>query len=316
IQRLKGWGAPPWLAILLVVIVVLLLILGLTSVVGGSVAEFSGKVGDYDKLSDDIVEKIATKLEGLGLKVDKERLKDHLDSEGILKLISGTLVELLGALSNLVVILIMTVFMLIEAEGLPTKLRRIAGDPAADLGNYLKVSRSVNDFIRVKTLMSLLTGIGVSIFLLILGVPYPFLWGVVAFLFNYVPQVGSLLAAVPAVLLALITRDLTTALITAGCYVGLNSIIGNVLEPRLMGKALGLSIFVTVISLVFWNWVLGPVGMLLSIPLTMIVKILLEHSEDLKPAAILLGSAESGSTEASPLSPDSAAGPTAGNTEA
>ena len=76
------------------------------------------------------------------------------------------------------------------------------------------------------------------------------------------------------------------------------TIIGNVIEPRMMGKVLGLSIFVTVISLVFWNWVLGPVGMLLSIPLTMIVKILLEHSEDMKPAAILLGPPESGDTEA------------------
>ena len=226
------------------------------------------------------------------MKVDRQNLHAIIDPERILKLISSTLLELLGALGNLIVILIITVFMLIEAEALPQKLRRIAGNPDADLGEYMKVSQAVNDFLRVKTLMSLLTGVSVTIFLWILGVPYPFLWGVVAFLFNYVPQVGSIIAAVPAVLLALLTRDVTTALITGGCYVGLNTIIGNVIEPRMMGKVLGLSIFVTVISLVFWNWVLGPVGMLLSIPLTMVVKILLEHSEDMKPAAILLGPPE------------------------
>jgi len=293
IRVLKGRRLPPWLAISVVIVFLIVALLAMSAMVGSSINEFAGRVNIYDQDLDEIRGKVLDRLHAWGLDPEMdESLQESLDAKRLLTLISSTLLELVNALSNFAVILLITIFMLIEAEGLPSKLRRIGGGADADLSRYLQVGKAVNDFLRVKTLMSILTGVAVAIFLLILGVPFPFLWGVVAFLFNYIPQIGSIIAAIPAVLLALVTKDLTTAIIAAGCYVAMNTVIGNVLEPRMMGKTLGLSIFVTVISLVFWNWVLGPVGMLLSIPLTMVVKILLEHSEDMKAAAILLGPPE------------------------
>jgi len=148
---------------------------------------------------------------------------------------------------------------------------------------------SLNKYLAIKTIFSLATGILVGIWLFILGVDYPILWGLLAFLLNYVPNIGSIIAAIPACLVALIQLGPVYALSAALGYLVLNIAIGSILEPRFMGRGLGLSTLVVFLSLVFWGWVLGPVGMLLSVPLTMIVKIALEGRDDTRKMAILLG---------------------------
>ena len=133
----------------------------------------------------------------------------------------------------------------------------------------------------IKSGTSLATGIIATIWLMILGVDYPLLWGFLTFLFNYVPTVGSIIAAVPPALLALISPDggLITALLSAVGYLVINISIGSILEPRILGNGLGLSTLVVFVSLLFWGWVFGPVGMVLSVPLTMTIKIALSNSE-------------------------------------
>ena len=106
---------------------------------------------------------------------------------------------------------------------------------------------------------------------------------------NYVPNIGSIIAAIPAVLLSFIQLDMVHALFAALGYAVVNVVIGSIIEPRVMGRGMGLSTLVVFLSLVFWGWVLGPVGMLLSVPLTMILKIALEHNEDTQWIAVLLG---------------------------
>jgi predicted PurR-regulated permease PerM len=116
------------------------------------------------------------------------------------------------------------------------------------------------------------------------------LWGLLALLLNYIPNIGSILASVPAILLALIQLGVGKAVIVLVGYLVINIIIGNVLEPKIMGRGLGLSTLVVFLSLVFWGWVFGPVGMLLSVPLTMTVKIALDSNEDTRWISTLLGS--------------------------
>jgi len=116
------------------------------------------------------------------------------------------------------------------------------------------------------------------------------LWGLLAFLLNYVPNIGSIIAAVPAVLLGLVELGVGHALWAGGGYLLANMVIGNIIEPRFMGRGLGLSTLVVFVSLVFWGWVLGPVGMFLSVPLTMAVKVALESSETTRWVAVMLGS--------------------------
>ena len=199
----------------------------------------------------------------------------------------------LSALSNTALVLLTVVFMLLELAGLPRKLRMALDDPAADLGSWVGAVREVQRYLVIKTLISLFTGGVIAMWLWMLGVDFPLLWGLVAFVLNYIPNVGSIVAAIPGVLLALIQPDLGpgTAAAAAAGYLVVNMVIGNILEPQWMGRRLGLSPLVVFLSLVFWGFVWGPVGMIISVPLTMIARIVLEHWDETHWLVVLLGPA-------------------------
>ena len=118
---------------------------------------------------------------------------------------------------------------------------------------------------------------------------YPLLWAVLAFALNYIPTVGSIIALIPPVLLSIVQLGFVEAIIILIGYVVINTIMGNILEPKFMGKGLGLSTLVVFLSLIFWGWVLGPIGMLLSVPLTITIKIALDSADETRWLAILLG---------------------------
>jgi len=204
------------------------------------------------------------------------------------------------------------IFILLEAAGFPAKLRAISGGSGNSLARFEKVTENVQHYMALKTLTSLLTGVTITIALTIIGVDFPLLWGLVAFILNFVPNIGSIIAAVPAVLLAFIQLGLGAVLWTGTAYLVVNMLVGQVLEPRLMGRGLGLSTLVVFISLVFWGWVLGPVGMFLSVPLTMTVKIALDSDERTRWLAILLGSEASVKTVLAASSASSPAEPPGG----
>ena len=134
------------------------------------------------------------------------------------------------------------------------------------------------------------TGTLIGVVLYLLDVPYYSLWALVAFLLNFVPAIGSIIAAIPPVILALVVRDTGTVVWVIVTYATVNLLVGNVIEPRVMGKGLGLSTLIVFLSLVFWGFILGPVGMLLSVPLTVIAKIILDASDETRWISILLSS--------------------------
>ena len=133
------------------------------------------------------------------------------------------------------------------------------------------------------------TGLLVYFFLLIVGVDYPLLWAVLAFVLNYIPTIGSIIALIPPFLLAMVQLGFIDSIIVLAGYLTINTIMGNILEPKFMGMGLGLSTLVVFLSLVFWGWVLGPIGMILSVPLTITIKIALDSSEETRWLAVMLG---------------------------
>ena len=198
------------------------------------------------------------------------------------------MVKGVGALlADSFVILLLVVFMLLEISIFSKKIVAIHIDASSHIIAFLD---SVKQYMFIKTLFSFVTGIIIYLGLLIIGVDYALLWGVLAFLLNFIPNIGSIIAAVPAVLLALIQLGGFDALLTASLFIVVNIVIGSVIEPKYMGEGLGLSTLVVFISLIFWGWVLGPVGMLLSIPLTIMIKLALQNSPEHKWVAILLDS--------------------------
>ncbi|RMG41331.1 MAG: AI-2E family transporter [Candidatus Dadabacteria bacterium] len=140
----------------------------------------------------------------------------------------------------------------------------------------------------IKTVTCMITGILVGLWIWVMGMEFAVLWGFIAFLLNYIPFVGSIIAAIPAIILALAQQGFGVGLTLAIGYIVINIGVSNFLEPVLMGRRLGLSPLVVFLSLVFWGFVWGPAGMLLSVPLTMIIKILLEHSHDFRWIAVLM----------------------------
>ena len=161
-------------------------------------------------------------------------------------------------------------------------------DSDKTLGDLAAFMASVNHYLVIKAVMSLITGLAIALYLVILGIDFAVIWGSLAFFMNFIPYIGSIIAAIPAVTLALLDAGPVIALSVAAGFVAVNIVVGNVLEPRYLGKGLGLSTLVVFLSLLFWGWIFGPVGMFLSTPLTMIVKIALENDPRSRWISVLL----------------------------
>ena len=180
-------------------------------------------------------------------------------------------------------------FMLSEATVFPDKFHYITGNSSTDEDRLAKVVTEIQTYLGIKTVVSSLTGLLLGAWAYVTGLDFPILLGLAAFLLNYVPTVGSIIAGIPAVLLSVILYGtLGHALLVTAGYVTVNTLFGNIIEPNLMGRRLGLSTLIVILSLLFWGWLWGPLGALLSVPLTVILKIWLENTTDLQWAAVLL----------------------------
>jgi predicted PurR-regulated permease PerM len=279
---------PTAVSLLVAVAIVLAAILGVAGFFGGSVNAFVAAMPRYQERLDAVLSGASGWLQAQGVPFSWQGLRQVVNPTAVMGAVSGTLSGLAGVVSDTLLVILTMVFMLLEVTGLAAKVRAAIGDPTADLGRFEKVTVEVKNYIVIKTYVSLGTGLLVSLLLLLLGVDFPLLWGVLAFLLNYVPTIGSIIAALGPVLLAFIQHGAGISLVVLGGFVVINMAVGNVIEPQLMGKRLGLSTLVVFLSLVFWGWLWGPAGMLLSVPLTMIVKIALENSESWRWVAVLM----------------------------
>ena len=212
-----------------------------------------------------------------------------IDPEAVVDIARGTIGRIAQFLSTTFVVFLIMAFMLSEATVFPKKFRYILGVRGGDEDRFTKIATEIQSYLGIKTVVSLATGLALGIWAYAWDLDFPVLLGMIAFFLNYIPTVGSIIAAIPAVLLSVILYGtLGHAIVVAGGYIFVNMVVGNIIEPRWMGRSLGLSTLVVILSLLFWGWAWGPLGALLSVPLTVGVKILLENTEDLRWAAILL----------------------------
>ncbi len=288
---LERRGLPGWLAISLVMVGVLGAIFGVGALVVQAANDFSGNLPGYQARLNALFGATLGWLESLGVPLSRNLLLDTFNPATAFTLAGNALAGFGNVLSNSFLILLTVIFILAEATSFPRKLRAILADPENAMPHFTRFADTMNRYIAIKTSISIGTGLLVTCLLLLLGVDYPILWGLLAFLLNFVPAIGSLIAAIPAVLLGLVESGPMTALLVAVGYLAINLILGNIVEPRFMGGRLGLSTLVVFLSLVLWGWLFGPVGMLLSVPLTMTVKIALEANPDTRWLALLLGPA-------------------------
>ncbi len=255
---------------------------------GTAIADFSKNLPFYQERIQGQTGQLLHWLAGLGIEMPAGNLLETLNPASVMKFVGSLLSGLGNALTNVFLLLLIVIFVLFEAVALPHKWA-VMDSHAPNTQAFESFLKTVHSYLVIKSMVSIATGLLITVWLTFLGVDYPVLWGLLAFLFNFVPNIGSIIAAVPAVMLATVQLGLGTAAYTALGYVVVNVVMGNVIEPRYMGKGVGLSTLVVFLSLVVWGWILGPVGMLLSVSLTMIVKLACEANPKTQWIAILLG---------------------------
>ena len=284
---LQGWKIPTPVAVLITIVVLIAVVFGFGMLVGGSVAGFTEAAPRYRERIEVTFADVLNWLGTHGISVPPEFTTDIVRPGAVMDLAATTLRAVAAVLSNFVLVVLIIVFIYLEAAGFPAKLQAAFGR-SAGAERFDKIRHEINRYLGIKTLISLVTGSLIGSAMAIIGVDFPVLWGALAFLLNYIPNLGSIIAAVPPVLLATVQLGWGHAIAVALVFVAVNISLGNFMEPFLMGRRLGLSTLVIFFSLVFWGWVWGPVGMLLSVPITMIIKIMLENSRDLRWVAVLL----------------------------
>ena len=280
---------PTLLAVMIVMAGMIALLLIIGGVVGASLSTFSDALPVYQKRLHEQVLALKAFLAGKDIVITEKALFEYLNPGAVMSLTAGFLTAM-GFAPNILLILLTVTFILLEASSFPIKLRSVLGDPQRLFPQYTKFVNDIRRYMVIKTIISLIAGVVIGLWLFILGVDFPVLWGFLAFLLHYVPNLGRIMAAIPAVLLAFLQLGMGPAVLVAAGYLVVGFTLGNWVEPRLMGRKLGLSTLVVFLSLIFWGGLLGPVGVVLCVPLTMSLKFAFESSESTRWIAVLLGS--------------------------
>jgi AI-2 transport protein TqsA len=245
---------------------------------------------------------LADKLGQMGVTDAQDKIKDVVESnlsnlqqirfEKVWDLGTGVLGQVFGFIGAVVIFLILMVFMLTEAKALGGRLESISRARGPDVARLLHATRDIQRYLAIKTVISLATGFLAGLLCWAAGLDFYILWGIVAFALNFIPVIGSLVAGVPPTVLALLSAGLPNALLVAGGYLLINNFLGNILEPILVGRRFGISTLVVVVAVLFWGWVWGPLGMLLAVPLTMVIKVILDGSEEFRWIGVAISSPE------------------------
>lgn len=263
-------------------------------------------------------ESLALKLKEYGVSDAKEKIDDAVNNnlanlqnirfEKIWNVGTGVLGRVIGFFGTSLIILILVVFMLSEARMFGRRLEAISLARGPNLARILNATHDIQRFLAIKTVVSLVTGILAGLLCWVAGLDFFVLWGILAFFLNFIPVIGSIVAGVPPTVLALLVAGVPNAVLVAGGYLLINNFLGNFIEPMLVGRRFGISTLVIVVSVLFWGWLWGPVGMLLAVPLTMVLKVILESSDEFRWIGVAIsaeqpaGSAEKKLLEVTPPS--------------
>lgn len=273
--RLQRRGLSAVLATLLSFALGVVLVLGLGALIAVSLEGVDQKLPGYEARVKTVVNDATTWLSDHRIPVPKEGDQMGVSPGDLLQYTTSVVASLGTALSNAIVVLFVMLLLMLERAALTGEVRGQTADTPMQ-ARIQRITQSITDYLSVKTLISLATGLLFGIACALIGVDFPILWGLLAFLFNYIPNIGSAIAAVPPIFVAWIQLGPKSALLVVVASLLVNGILGNVVEPKLMGKKVGLSTLTIFLGLIFWSWVFGPAGTILSVPLTLVAKMLLE----------------------------------------
>lgn len=290
IDWLKKKGVNGILSISIVVFGLFIVLFLVGGAVTKSIIQFSHNMPLYKKELHEITKSSITLLNGYGLNVSPDTVTDNFNAGSIFGYASKFITGVGGVLGQITLLILVAAFILGETNSFPIKLKAVLKDPDSSLGNIGVISRNIRYYLGIKTLTGLLAGTCVAIILFIMHIEYAIIWGILVLLMRYIPNIGSIIAAIPIMLFVLIQDGLEGVLYVGVGYSAVNFVVGQIIEPKFLAKGMNLSTLAVFLSLVFWGWILGDVGMLLAVPITMAMKISLESRENSRWMAIMLGS--------------------------
>ena len=288
LKVLQKRAIPKLFSYFIVLVIVFLISFMFIYVINISLNDFTSNLPFYEERYNNIVLNIIQFTESFGYEINKDKILETLNFNSFFTFTTNVLGSIGTFLSKFLLVIIGVAFILAEGKAFQMKLKVIFKNNAKKLDRFNLFSYNIQKYFLVKTFTSFLTGFIIAIMLSFFGVDYPILWGVIAMLFNFIPVVGSIIASIPAILLALMNLDLNTTIWVTVLYVVINISISNILEPKLMGKELGLSPLVIFFSLIFWGYILGIVGMFLAVPITMTLKIAFDSNINTQWIGILM----------------------------
>lgn len=287
----KSKGIADILSVTLVITVFILFLAFIAKLVGTSVHDFSANIDTYTQKLSVYYQIIARYADSLGIGISTDDIANLINMKQAMTFATSIIQNMGAMFTNGFIIILTVVFMLLESQYFVKKVELI-DEHKETMAHIETIFSKIKNYMVLKALISLLTGAIVWISLYFLGTDYAFLWAVLAFMLNFIPNIGSIIAAIPAVLITLVQLGGMSAFIVVILYTVINVVIGSILEPKIMGKGLGLSTLIIFLSLMFWGWLLGVVGMLLSIPLTIMAKIIFDANKNTRWIGILLGTGE------------------------
>ena len=285
---LQNKGFPRFIAYIIVLSIFIAATLFTVYIINLSLQDFLSNLDSYEEKLNKLILSAITIAGEYGYEIDKKMIFDTLNFGSFFGFTTSLIGSIGTFLSKFLLVIIGVAFILAETKSSQTKLKMLFGKNQRSLEHFELFSHNIKKYFIVKSFTSLLTGVLIGIMLILFGVDYPILWGFIAVLFNFVPVIGSLVAAIPAILLSLIDLDIQTTAYIIVLYFIINISISNVIEPKLMGKELGLSPLVIFFSLILWGWLLGIVGMFLAVPITMTLKIAFNSNHQTKWIALLM----------------------------
>ncbi|MBK1704354.1 AI-2E family transporter [Halochromatium glycolicum] len=282
-------GVPKWAA--LVVIAFVLLDIGslLALVISGAVEGFRDSIPTYQERLTLLAGQFGAWLEAAGMDHSGDAVPNLLDPSKLMAGVRLLLSNASGIFATGLLVLLTVIFILLEAPTLWAKLHAAFALSQDGEERIRRLFGSINRYMQIKAATSFATGVCAYILLWFLGIDFAIFWAILAFFLNFIPVVGNIVMMIPPALLALVQADLSTALMVIIGYLVINTAIGNIIEPRIMGKGLGISTLAVFLALLFWGWLFGGVGMFLAVPLTVTLVIALDASATTRPIAILLG---------------------------
>ena len=284
---LKRRGLPTPLALVVMLVGLTGLFLALFFILSISITRFSERVGFYVTQLDVELDNLDVLLERLGLSnVD---LQEVVNPSALAGALGVVLSGIAGFLSDLFLILMITLFLLGEGPAMMNRLRASVTEDNPQVARLTSVGQSVVRQFGLRAIVNLVTGAGVTILLLVLGVDFPLLWGILTFFLSFVPYIGLVLAVTPAVVLALAEFGVDRALLVAAGVTVINVLAENLLSPMMMGRGLNISPTIVFLSFVFWAWLLGGPGAFLALPITLFVAVMFDTFPETRWLAGLIG---------------------------